>query len=82
MRRPGRERLSPELDVLLGGARSAYGGSTTCGPQPVYPFPSDLDCKDFGSQREAQAWFDYWEPKVGDSYHLDGDDDGLAGEIW
>lgn len=77
-----REELGPGLDVLLGGALSAYGGSTTCGPEPAYPFPDDLDCKDFASQDQAQSWFDYWEPRVGDIYYLDRDDDGKVCEIW
>lgn len=75
--------VAPGLEVLLGGPASAYGGTDACGPAPAYGnFPEDLDCADFASQEEAQAWFDYWEPRVGDVYDLDGDDDGLVCEIW
>jgi len=42
-----------------------------------YP-PGDLDCGNFGSQAEAQAFFRKGGP--GDPHYLDGDNDGRACE--
>ena len=39
---------------------------------------ADTDCKDFGSQREAQAYFEANGP--GDPDRLDRDNDGVACE--
>jgi micrococcal nuclease len=38
----------------------------------------DMDCSDFRTQREAQAFFKSQEP--GDPHRLDGDNDGIACE--
>ncbi|WP_162802889.1 cell wall-binding repeat-containing protein [Ornithinimicrobium avium] len=76
----GSDFLSPTSKVAVGG--KTYTGSTVCGPKPSYPFPADLDCVDFASQRKAQDWYDYWYPKVGDIYRLDGDKDGKVCEVW
>ncbi|MEZ5225364.1 MAG: DUF4214 domain-containing protein [Acidimicrobiales bacterium] len=53
-----------------------------------YPFaeqaptnPGDaVDCGDFATQAEAQAWFDHHFPQHGDIANLDGNDDGQACE--
>jgi len=76
------EDLDPKLRVALGGKAVTYLGDTTCGPSPAYPFPYDLDCKDFSSQAAAQRWYDYWYPYVGDYFRLDGDNDGKVCEYW
>lgn len=39
----------------------------------------DMDCKDFGSQQEAQSTFDQ---ESGDPHNLDADNDGKACEEW
>ena len=39
---------------------------------------ADLDCRDFGSQGEAQAFME--DAGTGDPHRLDGDDDGVACE--
>lgn len=44
---------------------------------PIAAF-ADMDCKDFGSQREAQAYFEANGP--GDPDRLDRDNDGIACE--
>ncbi len=46
--------------------------------EPVAPVPEDVDCGDFGSQAEAQAFFDTQGP--GDRYELDEDNDFIACE--
>lgn len=58
-------------------------------PEPASPRadldPSgDLDCKDFGSQAEAQAYWDYWHARgVPNPGRLDGNDkDGKVCESW
>lgn len=38
------------------------------------------DCSDFATQREAQAWFDFYYPYYGDVAQLDGNGDGEACE--
>ena len=80
--RLGIDSVDPAYRIVLGGELSAYSGSTTCGPKPSYPFGEDMDCHDFASQRAAQEWFDYWNPKVGDVFRLDSDDDGKVCEVW
>lgn len=41
----------------------------------------DLDCGDFGTQKKAQACYDYCKSLgYGDIFHLDGDGDGKACE--
>ena len=43
--------------------------------------PADVDCRDFSTQREAQAFHDRYFPQFGDFARLDGnDDDGRACE--
>jgi putative cell wall-binding protein len=75
------DRLGASLHVALGGVASAYTGEDTCGPKPTYPMPlKDLDCKDFGTRAAAQAWFDYWYPRVGDVYQLDANKNGVVCE--
>lgn len=76
------EDLAPLRQVATGASTVTYAGSRTCGPEPTYPFPVDLDCKDFATQAAAQTWFDYWYPRVGDIYRLDGDDDLKVCEVW
>ncbi|WP_205245722.1 excalibur calcium-binding domain-containing protein [Devosia naphthalenivorans] len=44
----------------------------------VSPALADMDCKDFGLQREAQAYFEAHGP--GDPDRLDRDNDGIACE--
>lgn len=41
----------------------------------------DVDCDDFGSQAEAQAYYDHYRPHYGDVARLDADNDGTACEI-
>lgn len=40
----------------------------------------DVDCSDFATQREAQAWFDRYYPYYGDVARLDANNDGRACE--
>lgn len=49
-------------------------------PAPGSPAPpsGDVNCSDFSSQAEAQAFFDSHGP--GDPYGLDSDGDGIACE--
>ncbi|WP_255491767.1 HNH endonuclease family protein [Actinotalea sp. JY-7876] len=50
---------------------------------PVAPpaNPGDaVDCGDFASWTQAQAWYDTYRPAYGDVAGLDGDDDGVACE--
>ena len=42
---------------------------------PASP-PADMDCPQFASQVEAQAWFDQYFPEYGDIGRLDRDGDG------
>lgn len=54
-------------------------------PTPAAPArPSNpgntKNCSDFGTQAEAQAWFDRYFPFYGDVARLDADDDGRACE--
>lgn len=51
-------------------------------PQPpAGPAPSsDVDCGDFATHAQAQAWFDYYFPQYGDIWLLDRDNDGRACE--
>lgn len=42
---------------------------------PASP-PADMDCPQFASQVEAQAWFDQYFPEFGDVGRLDRDGDG------
>ena len=49
-----------------------------CGPHD--PHGPDLDCKDFSTQREAQACFIAAGGPEDDPHGLDGDNDGLACE--
>ncbi|EMY34639.1 hypothetical protein D477_008708 [Arthrobacter crystallopoietes BAB-32] len=45
-------------------------------PQPA---PArGVNCSDFGTQRQAQQWFEYYHPQLGDIAGLDGDGDLLA----
>lgn len=76
----GTDQLGPTSKVAVGGF--THAGDDVCGPKPVYPFPRDLDCKDFASQKKAQDWYDYWYPRVGDVYRLDRDKDGKVCEVW
>jgi hypothetical protein len=46
---------------------------------PIPPRPADRDCSDFGTQAEAQAWFDYYYPYCGVA-GLDADNDLVACE--
>lgn len=76
------QELAPVRQVAVGGEAVTYAGSVTCGPLPTYPFTVDLDCKDYPSQAAAQEWFDYWYPRVGDVFRLDGDNDLKVCEVW
>lgn len=76
------EALGPVRQVAVGGTSVTYAGENTCGPSPAYPFPGDLDCKDFPTQVAAQGWYDYWYPRAGDIYRLDRDNDGAVCESW
>lgn len=40
--------------------------------------PDDVDCDDFDTQAQAQAFHDRWFDEFGDFADLDGDDDGRA----
>ena len=51
---------------------SALGHEAFYGP--------DRDCRDFRSQREAQAFFEMGGGAANDRHYLDADDDGLACE--
>ncbi|MGM1029566.1 MAG: cell wall-binding repeat-containing protein [Actinomycetota bacterium] len=52
------------------------------GPRPpAGPAPSgDVDCGDFATQAQAQAWFNFYFPAYGDIAGLDRDRDGRACE--
>lgn len=54
----------------------------TPGPTQSKPAnPGDAkNCSDFSTQREAQAWFDYYYPHYGDVARLDADGDLIACE--
>lgn len=41
---------------------------------------SDLDCQDFSTQYEAQAFYESEGGPARDAHYLDGDNDGLACE--
>lgn len=58
---------APEAD------NAAPGGA---GPQPA-PARS-VNCADFGTHAEAQTWFEYYHPTMGDIGGLDADGDLLA----
>jgi glutaredoxin 2 len=50
-------------------------------PTPtVPPRPADVDCPDFATQAQAQAFFDRYLPYYGDFARLDGNNDGRACE--
>ncbi|MEU4740962.1 hypothetical protein AB0G02_10935 [Actinosynnema sp. NPDC023658] len=53
-------------------------------PSPEVRAPSNpgnsVDCSNFATQRDAQAWFDLYYPYYGDVADLDGDHDGRACE--
>ncbi|MCE6994365.1 excalibur calcium-binding domain-containing protein [Saccharothrix sp. S26] len=53
-------------------------------PAPEVRAPSNpgnsVDCSDFATQREAQAWFDLYYPYYGDVAQLDSDNDRIACE--
>lgn len=51
-------------------------------PRPDVDAGGDVDCKDFASRREAQAWWDFWHAQgVPNPGRLDGNDqDGLVCE--
>ncbi|WP_236777428.1 HNH endonuclease family protein [Arthrobacter crystallopoietes] len=57
---------APEADNAPAGA----------GPQPA-PARS-VNCSDFGTHAEAQTWFEYYHPTMGDIGGLDADGDLLA----
>ncbi|MBM7411736.1 hypothetical protein JOE38_001559 [Clavibacter michiganensis] len=59
-----------------GGGQPVPPPSNGGGGQP--PRPGDRNCGDFGSQAEAQAFFDQWYPLYGDFAGLDGDGDRRA----
>ncbi len=43
--------------------------------------PGDtVNCDDFDTQAQAQAWFEKYEPYYGDIARLDRDDNGIACE--
>ena len=92
---PGRDRLRGDggADTLIGGDQGdrALGGAgtdacdseveRTCEVEPSPVNPGDAkDCSDFGTQAEAQAWFDLYYPLYGDIAHLDYDNDREACE--
>lgn len=58
--------------VAVGGAALFVGAGDITVPAPR------IDCADFATQRQAQAFFEMAAP--GDPHHLDGDRDGLACE--
>ena len=58
--------------VAVGGAALFVGAGDVAVPAPR------IDCADFATQRQAQAFFEMAAP--GDPHHLDGDRDGLACE--
>lgn len=87
--------LGTNRRVLLGGGAvlsSAVGQLSVCPPPPappappapggpsVPPPPADVDCKDFHSQAEAQAWFNKYYRDYGDIARLDADNNGIACE--
>jgi hypothetical protein len=53
-------------------------------PSPTSSKPANpgdtKNCSDFSTQREAQAWFDYYYPHYGDVARLDADGDLIACE--
>ena len=44
-------------------------------PPTTIARPADVDCEDFATQAEAQAFHDRWFARFGDFARLDGDDD-------
>lgn len=65
-------------------ASDAYNPAPTqpAAPTPSQPSrPADVDCKDFSTQAQAQAWYNYYYPYYGDIARLDGaDNDGRVCE--
>ena len=54
----------------------AAGASTAEAPQPA---PArGVNCSDFDTHRQAQHWFEYYHPQLGDIAGLDGDGDLLT----
>lgn len=88
------EAWNPATVVLLGGTGvlgNAVAALTECAPPPSPtptptptptkpPQPADVDCGDFSTWSEAQAWFNKYYPYYGDIARLDGDSDGIACE--
>lgn len=57
------------------GIRGEGGGGQPVPPPSNgggQPEPADRNCDDFGSQAEAQAFYDHWYPIFGDTSNLDG----------
>ena len=53
--------------------------SSTTSTIPANPGDTK-NCTDFGTQAEAQAWFNMFFPHYGDVANLDSDGDGVACE--
>lgn len=83
--RPSDRRLYLSFDNALQDADLVvpFGQSSwlPAGGDMVPQDPGDVvDCTDFSTQAEAQAWYDYYEHWYGDVAVLDGDADGIACE--
>ncbi len=89
-------KMSPSTVVLLGSSSvlsNAVASLTECAPPPaptppappkpaptVPSRPADVDCTDFDTHADAQAWFLKYYPYYGDIARLDADNDHLACE--
>ncbi|QNF31062.1 excalibur calcium-binding domain-containing protein [Metabacillus sp. KUDC1714] len=65
--------ISPEIDEYIPAEEDTYNSDDF-----IKGFVGDVDCTDFASQAEAQAFFDAEGPS--DPHDLDRDSDGLACE--
>lgn len=75
-----------DVRVLIGSEAEEWIRSHQPAPSPAVPAstpsnPGDsVNCSDFATQAQAQAWFDRYRPAYGDVAKLDGNNDGRACE--
>ncbi|MFV0407365.1 MAG: cell wall-binding repeat-containing protein [Propioniciclava sp.] len=77
------ESNSPSPSATATTTPSGSASPTATPTVPAGPDPTDVDnvrCSDFTTQAQAQKWYDYWYPTVGDKFGLDRDKDGRACE--
>ena len=67
------------VNYPLPGSAPSTGGSAGDGGVPANPGDS-VNCSDFATHAQAQAWFDRYRPYYGDIAKLDRDNNGVACE--